>query len=140
LRERDDPPACAPGRTEIAAATFGWLAMRAQSDYGDRMVKPVVVTIEHGSSKDAVKAKLDASLGEIRSRLGPLAGSIEQQWVGDALTFRLAALGQPITGRIDVDDRLVRIEVLLPGLLGYLGDRIAGRVQREGAALLDSKN
>ena len=103
------------------------------------MAKPVVVTIEHGSSKDAMKAKLEASLGEIRARLGPLVGSIEQQWAGDALTFRLAVLGHAVTGRIDVDDRMVRIEVLLPGLLGYLGDRIAGRVQREGTALLDSK-
>jgi len=103
------------------------------------MAKPVVVTIEHGSSKETVKAKLDASLGEIRARLGALVGSIEQQWAGDALTFRLAAMGQAISGRIDVGDRLVRIEVQLPGLLGYLGDRIAGRVQREGMALLDSK-
>ena len=30
--------------------------------------------------------------------------------------------------------------MVLPGLLGYLGDRIAGRVQREGALLLDNKN
>ena len=104
------------------------------------MVKPVMVTIAHGSSKEAVKAKLGASLDDIRARLGPLVGSIEQQWVGDALTFRLAALGQPVTGRIDVGSRVVRIEVLLPGLLGYLGDRIAGRVQREGATLLDNNN
>ena len=33
----------------------------------------------------------------------------------------------------------VRIEVLLPGLLGYLGDKIASRVQRDGALLLDGK-
>lgn len=104
------------------------------------MAKPVVVTIEHGSSKDAVKAKLGASMDDIRGRLGPFVGAIEQEWVGDALHFRLAALGQPVTGRIDVDDRVVRIEMVLPGLLGYLGDRIAGRVQREGALLLDNKN
>ena len=103
------------------------------------MAKPVVVTIEHGSTKDEVKAKLDTSLDEIRARLGPLVGSIEQQWAGDALAFRLAALGQAVTGRIDVDERVVRIEVLLPGLLGYLSDRIGGLVQREGTALLDSK-
>ena len=106
---------------------------------GERMTKPVVVTIEHGSSKDAVKSKLAASLDEIRARLGPLVGSIEQQWAGDALTFRLAALGQAVTGRIEVGDRVVRIEILLLGLLDYLGDRIASRVQREGTALLDSK-
>jgi len=104
------------------------------------MAKPVVVTIEHGSSKSAVQAKIRASIDQIRGRLGPFVGAIEQEWVGDALHFRLAALGQPVTGRIDVDDRVVRIEMVLPGLLGYLGDRIAGRVQREGALLLDNKN
>jgi hypothetical protein len=99
----------------------------------------MVVTIEHGSSKDAVKAKLGGSLDEIRGRLGPFVGVVEQEWVGDTLQFRLTALGQPVTGGIDVDDRVVRIEVVLPGLLGYLGDKIAGRVQREGALLLDNK-
>ena len=103
------------------------------------MAKPVVVTIEHGSSKSAAQAKIRASMDEVHGRLGPLVGAVEQEWVGDALHFRLAALGQPVTGRIDVDDRVVRIEVMLPGLLGYLGDWIAGRVQREGALLLDNK-
>jgi len=79
-------------------------------------------------------------MDDIRGRLGPFVGAIEQEWVGDALQFRLTALGQPVTGRIDVDDRVVRVEMVLPGLLGYLGDRIAGRVQREGALLLDNKN
>jgi hypothetical protein len=103
------------------------------------MAKPVVVTIEHGSSKEAVKEKLRGSLERIRGQLGPLVGPVDEQWAGDALQFRLAALGQPVTGRIDIGDRVVRIEVLLPGLLGYLGDKIAGRVQREGSRLLDKK-
>jgi hypothetical protein len=103
------------------------------------MAKPVVVTIEHSSSKSAVKEKLRDRLDQIRGQLGPLVGSVEQEWAGDILHFRLAALGQPVTGQIAVDDRLVRIEVLLPGLLGYLGDKIASRVQREGTLLLDKK-
>ena len=102
------------------------------------MAKPVVMTIEHGTSKSAAQAKIRASLDEIRGRLGPLVGAVEQEWVGDALHFRLAVLRQPVTGRVDVDDRVVRVEIVLPGLLGYLGDRIAGRVQREGTRLLDN--
>src|SRR5260221_14423283 len=104
------------------------------------MAKPVVVTIEHGSSKDAVKAKLGASLDEIRGRLGPLVGTVEEEWMGGALHFRLAALGQPATGRIDVDARVVRIEVRLPGLLGDLGERIARPAQRGGALPRDNKH
>jgi hypothetical protein len=42
----------------------------APSCHGESMMKPVVAIIEHGSNKDAVKAKLDASLGDIRARLG----------------------------------------------------------------------
>lgn len=95
-----------------------------------------MVTIEHGSNKDAVKAKLDASLGDIRARLEPLVGSLEQQWAGDALTFRLAALGQVVTGRIDIDDRVVRIEVPLPraARLPRRQDRRPSATRRHGAA------
>ena len=47
----------------------------------------------------------------------------------------MVALAHPITSSIEVDDRLVRIEVQLPGLLGIIGGLIASRV-KHGATLL----
>lgn len=103
------------------------------------MAKPVVVTIEHRSTKQAVKARLEESLGQIRGQLAPFVNVVDEQWSGDQLQFRLAGLGQTITGNIAIDDRLVRIEVLLPALLGAFGRMIAQRIERQGTLLLEKK-
>ncbi len=103
------------------------------------MAKPVVVTIEHRSTRAAVKARLDESLGQIRGQLAPFIQVVDEQWNGDELQFRLAGLGQTIAGTIGIDDRLVRIEVLLPGLLGAFGGALARRIERQGTLLLEKK-
>jgi hypothetical protein len=44
---------------------------------------------------------------------------------------------QSITGRIDVEDRLVRVELGLPLLLHLLSKQITSRIRSDGALLLD---
>ena len=44
---------------------------------------------------------------------------------------------QSTVGRIDVEDRLVRVELGLPLLLSLLSTRIISRIRREGVLLLD---
>ncbi len=51
----------------------------------------------------------------------------------------MIALGQAISGRIDVFEESVRIEVILPGMLGFLGAKISRRVREHGLKLLVSK-
>ncbi len=103
------------------------------------MARPVVVTIEHRSTRLAVRARLEESLGQIRGQLAPLVHVVDEQWNGDDLQFRLAGLGQTIVGTIAIDDRVVRIEVLLPGLLGAFGGALARRIERQGILLLEKK-
>ena len=103
------------------------------------MSKPVVVTIEHRSTRQAVRTRLEESLGQIRGQLAPFVNVVDEQWSGDELQFRLAGLGQTIAGSIAIDDRLVRIEVLLPGLLGAFGRALAHRIERQGTLLLEKK-
>jgi putative polyhydroxyalkanoate system protein len=101
------------------------------------MPKPVVATISHELGKEGAKRRIDRSLGELRAQLARFASSIEDRWEGDRLEFRLSALGQAVTGAIEVFEELVRVEVMLPGLLGFLGGMIAHRIERHGTALLD---
>jgi putative polyhydroxyalkanoic acid system protein len=103
------------------------------------MSKPIVVIIEHQSTKVEVKDKLRNSTGQIRSQLAPFVSSIEERWNGDVLEFRMAAGGQAVTGSIDVDDTQVRVELILPGLLGVLAQIIASRIQQQGMLLLEKE-
>lgn len=100
-------------------------------------MKPVVATVSHTLGREAAKRRIAGSLDRIRAQLATVARGIEESWTGDRLDFRLTALGQAISGHLDVFDDYVRVEIMLPGMLGFLGNRISSRVQDFGIKLLD---
>jgi hypothetical protein len=65
----------------------------------------------------------DNGLGHIRDQLTAFVTSIDYSWTGYRLDFGLTAMRQSITGRIEVEDRLVRVELGLP-LLHLLSKQI----------------
>jgi Putative polyhydroxyalkanoic acid system protein (PHA_gran_rgn) len=103
------------------------------------MPSPVVVTIEHRSDKETVKRKLQGSLDQIRAQLASLVTAIDQHWNGDVLEFHMSSLGQAISGKIEVGEAIVRVELLLPGLLGVFARTISSRIREQGQKLLEKK-
>ena len=101
------------------------------------MPETITVTISHSLGRDEARRRLDEGLGYVRSQLAPFVSSINYGWTGYRLDFGLAALGQSITGRIHVEDRLVRIELGLPPMLHILSKPIIDRIRGEGVRLLD---
>ena len=67
----------------------------------------------------------------------PFASSTEYRWAGYRLDFGVTALRQQIGGHIEVEDRLLRIEIGLPLLWRLLSGAIVGRIRSEGSRLLD---
>jgi hypothetical protein len=107
------------------------------------MPKPVIVTIPHRLTKSEARERLRSGFGRIRSQLqaqfvGKLA-SIEDQWTEDRMEFRAVALGQTVTGRFDVLDDAVRVEVDLPWFLAALTETLRTRIRQEGTRLLEKK-
>jgi hypothetical protein len=101
------------------------------------MHKPVVVTIEHCSTKEEVLRKLKSRFGDIRAQVAPYVSSVKEEWTEGGVEVRVVALAQPITSRIEVDDQVVRIEVRLPELLGVFGGLIVSRIRRGATLLLE---
>jgi hypothetical protein len=102
-----------------------------------RAPNPIVVTIYHQLGCDEARRRLDNGLSRIRRQLAPFASSTEYRWIGYRLEFGVTALRQSISGHIDVEDRLLRIELGLPLLSHVLSGRIVGRIRSEGARMLD---
>jgi hypothetical protein len=103
------------------------------------MAKPLVVTISHTLGREGAKARLQGTMGQIRSQIAPFASKIEEEWEGDRMNFRFAALGQSISGTIDVLEDTVRLEVLLPALLGMIAGRLGTRIRDQAQLLLTKK-
>ena len=99
--------------------------------------EPITVTISHRLGRDEAKRRIENGLSTIRTEVAGYIRSLDHSWDEYTLSFRVSALMQTITGRIEVYDEFVRVELGLPGLLQLVAKRIIGQIESRGAALLD---
>ena len=70
----------------------------------------------------------------IREQFGAGVPAVEERWEGDRLNFSARSLGQRVSGRVDVMETSVRIELDLPWGLALLAEKLQGRVKRAATA------
>jgi hypothetical protein len=103
------------------------------------MSVPLVVSIPHRLGKAEAVRRLKNGLGRARTDFGHVISVDEETWNGDAVSFRLRALGQAAAGTIEVLDDHLRLEVTLPWLLAKLTERFVPTIRREATLLLEKK-
>jgi hypothetical protein len=106
------------------------------------MTRPVTVNIPHTLGADEARRRLEQGFAKISQQLSSgLMGvvSMQQRWEGDTLHFEGGAMGQKLTGRLEVKSDTVQIQIDVPEMLAALTDRILVRVQKETKALLEKK-
>jgi len=106
------------------------------------MSRPVSVTIPHNLGKDEARRRIEEGFGRMRQQLTGGMGamlSFQDRWEGDRLNFEGGGLGQKMTGRLDIRDDAVAIEIDLPEILAAIADKITGRLKTEGQKLLEKK-
>lgn len=104
------------------------------------MKRPVTITISHSLGRDTARQRLQGGVGKVRDRLSGFGITlVEENWQGDTLHFGAAALGQTVNGRIEVEDALVRVEVMLPWMLAVFAEKLKLGVEKQGQVLLEHK-
>ena len=103
------------------------------------MSKAITVSIPHALGRAVARRRIDVGFGDFSRHLGGSAGALTKSWTGDRLDFSLQAMGQAISGFLDVADDAVRVEVLLPGFLAMIAGKVKGTLQKEGQLLLEKK-
>lgn len=103
------------------------------------MTKAISVSLPHELGKAEARRRVDEGMANLARHLGGASGLVSKSWDGDRLNFALTAVGQSISGFIDVEEKQVRIELLLPDLLGLIAGKLRGRLQKEGQLLLGKK-
>jgi hypothetical protein len=101
------------------------------------MSQPLVVSIPHRLGRLEARRRLDSGVGRLRLELNALLSGLDYHWEGDTLNFVASAMWQRISGRIEVLDDVVRIEIDLPWIMQLLRDTIAKQVRGRGVALLE---
>jgi hypothetical protein len=103
------------------------------------MSKPLVVSIPHRLGKDEAIRRIKTGLAEVRTKHSQLFSVSEETWDQARLQFRISALGQAVSGTIDVAEDSVRLEIFLPWLLAKLAETLQPLIRREGTLMLEKK-
>lgn len=103
------------------------------------MSKPITITIPHQLGAAEARRRIEDGFGQLIGQAGGVIKDVQKSWDGDALTFSAQAMGQTISGVLHVLDQSVRMEIVLPGLLGVIAGKITGQVKKQGTLLLEKK-
>jgi len=101
---------------------------------------PITITIPHNLGKAEARRRLESGFGNVRQQFAA-GGAMQMQenWEGDRLSFSMKTMGQTVSGRLDVLDSEVKMEVDLPNIFAAIASTIKKRVERQGAILLEDK-
>ena len=80
----------------------------------------------------------------MQSRIGELAGhmpggmaEVKSSWPEEyRMTLDITAMGQSVSATIDVEDRVVHLNLQLPMMLSFAAGAIEAVIQRKGSELL----
>lgn len=100
------------------------------------MATPITVSIPHQLGRAEARRRIEAGFANISGQLPVAGGLCSQRWDGDWLAFSVVALGQTITGDLDVLETAVTMRIELPGVLGLLANRLKGRLHNATRLLL----
>jgi putative polyhydroxyalkanoate system protein len=100
------------------------------------MTQPIEVDLPHKLGRDEARRRIANNVHKLEQHI-PGAAQVQTGWVGDQLNLEVAAMGQSVTGTIDVEEARVRLKLLLPPALGMFAGLIQAGLQRKGDVLLE---
>ncbi|MEN3792779.1 polyhydroxyalkanoic acid system family protein [Fulvimarina sp. MAC3] len=103
------------------------------------MAETIKVDIPHKLGRAAARQRIDEGFAKLRQDMMGGMVKFEDTWTGDHLDFRARVMGQSVTGRLDILDEQVHVEVDLPMILASIAEKLKGRLRKEGQVLLEKK-
>lgn len=96
----------------------------------------ITVSIPHKLSRLGARRRIETGFAKILRQVPGSAGTCSERWDGDRLMFAVGAMGQTVSGVVDVLDDVVTMEIELPGMLGLIAGALKNRLQSAGQLLL----
>ena len=96
------------------------------------------VDVPHNLGAAEARRRIEGGTGQLVSRL-PAGATAKPTWIGNRLQLDITALGQEMKANLDVQEKLVRVEVVLPPALAFLRPLIETGIRRTGAELLEDR-
>lgn len=104
------------------------------------MTSPITVDLPHNLGAAEARRRIAGGIGSLKDHIPGGAADVRSSWEGDRMNLQVTAMGQEVSARIDVQERVVRVEMVLPPMLAFFGRQIEGLLRRQGAELLEDKS
>ena len=104
------------------------------------MSQPIQVDLPHRLGKEEARRRIAANIHKLESQI-PGGAKVQSSWTGDRLNLEVHAMGQAVTGDLDVEESRVRCKLELPGMLAMFARPIEAMLSAKGSdLLLEDKN
>ena len=100
------------------------------------MPTPITISLPHQHGRVEARRRIESGFAKVVQSLPGGAAGYSERWEGDRLVFSATAMGQTVSGVIDVLDTVVKMEIVLPGALGILAGGLKNQLQKAGMLLL----
>lgn len=99
----------------------------------------LTILIPHQLGRDEALRRIKSGLDHVEQQFRSVFQVQEQTWTGSTLQFKVRALSQSISGTIEVEDRQVKLDIVLPWIIARLAAGIRRVAQKQGTKLLEKK-
>ena len=100
------------------------------------MQAPIQVDLPHKLGRDEARRRIANNIHKLKEHI-PGGAQVESSWAGDELDLSVQAMGQAINAKIGVEETVVRVRVLLPGMLAMFAAPIEAMLRNKGNVLLE---
>ncbi len=104
------------------------------------MSKPIVVDLPHNLGVEEARRRIASGIGSLGSYMPGGAAEVQSNWRGDIMDLHVRAMGQEVRAELDVRPNVVRVEVVLPAMLGFFAGKIEDLLRSKGGKLLEDKS
>lgn len=96
----------------------------------------ITLSIPHQLGRAEARRRIESGFARMIHLVPGSGGTCSERWEGDRLFFEVKAMGQAVSGVVDVLDEAVTMEIELPRVLGLIASGLKGRLQKAGQLLL----
>ena len=103
------------------------------------MNKPILIDLPHSLGAEEAKSRMQRSIGKLKDHIPGGNAQVDSTWEGNRMNLKVVAMGQEVTGRIDVFETKVTLELRLPAFLGMFAGPVEAMLRKSGTEMLEDK-
>ncbi len=97
------------------------------------------IEIPHNLGREEVRRRLAANSHRIGENIPGGMAEVQTSWPSeDRMVMSINAMGQMLSGHIDVEEDKVRFHMVLPPALGFLKPMIDSAIREQGHRMLEA--